>query len=382
MQSYLQLHNTVHYITDGDADGRYDPRISSPRRSTPRSGTDAAAASFHVGGTAVLATGRLNPLAHRRRRRAPSAAMRSPATRRSSLMLLHHLERISSGSGRDFAGSRSPAPRLRPRGQARGASPAAANARVVFNYGLTEAMRTCLNPLRDHPDKLNSVGRPSPSVEVRIADAGWPRRRRRGEIGEVLIRGGNLASGYWKKDEMWKARFHGDWYRSGDLGYLDADGFVFLQGRIDHAINCGGKTIALSEVESLLRSFFTNTIFVACGMNDPKGVLGEVVVLGIEGEWREPLPWSELRIKMFETIEPPHGADLPPIWSRNCRAPQTRRFSSTTCARPSRPDSTRRFKNGTDAGQGDVSVGVGPVSDRAKPDRARRAGNPCPISAA
>jgi acyl-coenzyme A synthetase/AMP-(fatty) acid ligase len=175
-------------------------------------------------------------------------------------------------------------------------------------------MRTCLNPLRDNPDRLESVGPASPSVEVRIADkegSDVPR----GEIGEVLIRGGNLASGYWKKEEMWKDRFHGGWYRSGDLGYLDADGFVFLRGRIDHAINSGGKTIALPEVENRLRSFFTQTTFVACGMNDPKDVLGEIVVLGIEGEWREPLPWNELRIKMFEATEPhmvPSSAYLVP----------------------------------------------------------------------
>jgi len=150
---------------------------------------------------------------------------------------------------------------------------------------------------------LESVGRPSPSVEVCVADT-TGQAVRTGEIGEVLIRGGNLASGYWKKDEMWRSRFHGDWYRSGDLGYRDEDGFVFLKGRIDHAINSGGKTIALAEVETCLRPFFTKTTFAACGMNDPKGILGDVVVLGIESAWQEPLPWNDLRTKMFEAVEP------------------------------------------------------------------------------
>lgn len=299
MQSYLQLHNTVHYITAVmQMDETIREYVASPVDTAFWYGR--CRCVLHVGGTAVLATGRLNPLAivgAVERHQLNAIAGDTPVF----LMLLHHLRAHFERIG----------PRLRwvkiasaplNREDKREVLRLCPNARVVFNYGLTEAMRTCLNPLREHPDKLESVGQPSPSVEVRVADADG-RALSPGEIGEVLIRGGNLASGYWKKEAMWKARFHGDWYRSGDLGYLDGNGFVFLQGRIDHAINCGGKTIALSEVESGLRRFFTNTAFVACGMNDPKGMLGDVVVLGIEGEWQEPVAWNELRTRMLDAIE-------------------------------------------------------------------------------
>jgi long-chain acyl-CoA synthetase len=300
MQSYLQLHNTVHYITAVmKMDRAIREYVASPVDTAFWYGR--CRCIIHVGGTAVLATGRLNPpaiVAAVEKHGLNSIAGDTPIF----LLLLHHLRNHLERIGPNLRWVKiASAPLNREdKNELLGLCP---NARVVFNYGLTEAMRTCLNPLRDHPDKLDSVGRPSPGVEVRVANMDG-RDEAAGEIGEVLIRGGNLASGYWKKDEMWKGRFHGDWYRSGDLGYLDGDGFVFLRGRIDHAINCGGKTIALSEVESILRPLLTKTGFAACGMEDPKGVLGEVVVLGVEGEWREALAWQQFRLKLIDTIDP------------------------------------------------------------------------------
>jgi len=164
-------------------------------------------------------------------------------------------------------------------------------------------MRTCLHPFRESPDKLDTVGQPCPSVRLRIGRDGGTEAPA-GEIGEVLIGGGNLASGYWRNRDLWENRFRSEWYHSGDLGFLDKEGFLHLRGRIDHAINSGGKTIALSEVENLLRQFLPNTNYAACGMNDPKAVLGEVVALCVEGEWKEPQPWSKLRIALFEAMEP------------------------------------------------------------------------------
>jgi len=300
MQSYLQLHNTVHYITQIM---QMDPSICEFVASSVDNAFwfGRCRCVFHVGGTVLLSNGPLNPfgiISGLNRHNGNAIAGDSSVFN----LLLHHMEKhlVQLGSSIRWIKIASAPIARQDKQRILQLLPVA---RIVFNYGLTEAMRTCLNLLRDHSDKLDSVGRPSPTVEVRIANAEGDDVPS-GEIGEVLIRGGNLASGYWKKEEMWKARFHGDWYRSGDLGYLDTDGFVFLRGRIDHAINCGGKTIALSEVEDRLRPFFTKTTFVACGMDDPKSVSGEIVVLGIEGQWQEPFPWSELRIKMFEATEP------------------------------------------------------------------------------
>jgi long-chain acyl-CoA synthetase len=299
MQSYLQLHNTVHYITSiMRMDRSIREYVASPVDNAFWFGR--CRCLFHVGGTAMLSSGALNPLSiiSSLNRHAGNAIAGDTAV---FMLLLHHMEKYLLQVGpslRWLKIASAPMPvedkerllKLLP------------NAWIVMNYGLTEAMRTCLHPFRESPKKLASVGQPCPTVRLRIegpdGQAASPY-----ESGEVLIAGGNLASGYWNKEEMWASRFRGGWYHSGDIGFLDEDGFLYLKGRIDHAINSGGKTIALSEVEEILRKFIAKTCFAVCGMRDPKGVLGDVVILCVEREWKEPLPWNKLRIQLFEAME-------------------------------------------------------------------------------
>jgi long-chain acyl-CoA synthetase len=177
------------------------------------------------------------------------------------------------------------------------------NARIVMGYGLTEAMRTCLLAFGDHPDKLATDGRPCPGVRIQsVNEQGQPLAPT--EVGEILISGVNLATGYWGKAEMWAEKFDGEWYKSGDLGYIDADGFLTLLGRKDQAINSGGKTIALSEVESRLRERILSTSFAVCGVPDKRNVLGDVIALCVEGKWNESKDWKDLRIELFENMDP------------------------------------------------------------------------------
>jgi long-chain acyl-CoA synthetase len=299
MQSYGQLHNTVHYITDTmQLNSSVVEFVASPPDNAFWFGR--CRCVVHAGGTLLLSNGPLNPfgiISSMNRHAGNALSGDTPIF----MLLLHHLDKHLLRL----------APHIRwvkiasapmPLADKLKMMEALPKARIVFNYGLTEAMRTCLNVLNEHPQKLASVGRPSPSVNLLIAD-GDGNVVQNGTVGEVLIGGGNLASGYWKRDDLWASRFRNGWYRSGDLGYLDGDGFLYLQGRIDDAINSGGKTIALSEVENYLRPFFRNTSFAACGMIDPKGVLGDVVVIAIEGAWKEPIAWNELRIHLFEAMD-------------------------------------------------------------------------------
>ena len=125
---------------------------------------------------------------------------------------------------------------------------------VVETYGMTEAASMITaNPL-DGPRKPGSAGRPAGS-EVRVEPAGsglaggGPARP--GDIGRVLIRGGGVITGYASGGRPGAIDPDG-WLDTGDLGYLDADGYQFLVGRSDDVINRGGEKIYPREIEEIL----------------------------------------------------------------------------------------------------------------------------------
>lgn len=299
MQSYRMLHVTAGYITEiMRMDGSVREFVASPVDNAFWFGR--CRCVLKVGGTLLLSKGALNPfhiLSSLSRNEGNAISGDTPIF----ILFMHQMERHL----------RRVAPSLRwikvasqamPVDDKRRLMEMMPQARIVMNYGLTEAMRTTIHPFFDFPDKLESVGRPCPTVSLKIVDDEG-RSLPPGETGEVLISGGNVASGYWRKPDLWAQRYTDGWYRSRDLGVLDEDGFLYLKGRIDHAINTGGKTIALNEVEERLRPLLKAKSFAVCGMDDPRGILGDVSALCIEGEWQEEKPWRELRIHLFERME-------------------------------------------------------------------------------
>jgi acyl-CoA synthetase (AMP-forming)/AMP-acid ligase II len=125
-------------------------------------------------------------------------------------------------------------------------------ARYIDAYGLTETCSgdTLMEPGREI-EKIGSVGRPTPHVEVTIRDDAGVVLAANSE-GEICLRGPKVTKGYWKDPEKTKASFFGDWFRTGDVGYLDADGFLFITDRKKDMIISGGENIASSEVERVI----------------------------------------------------------------------------------------------------------------------------------
>ncbi len=124
---------------------------------------------------------------------------------------------------------------------------------IVETMGLTETVAPAFsNPIEPELRKIGSIGRPS-GCEASVVDAtGKPLAD--GKIGEILIRGPQVTPGYYKNSEATAGAFFGEWLRSGDLGYRDADGFYFVTGRIKELIIKGGENIAPREIdEALLR---------------------------------------------------------------------------------------------------------------------------------
>ena len=124
---------------------------------------------------------------------------------------------------------------------------------VIEAYGMTEAAhQIACNPLPPRPRKPGSVGLPT-GIEIAILDGNGDTVRP-GTTGEISIRGRSVTSGYLNDPEANVRAFTGGWLRTGDLGYLDADGYLFLDGRLKEIINRGGEKISPREVDDVLLS--------------------------------------------------------------------------------------------------------------------------------
>lgn len=128
----------------------------------------------------------------------------------------------------------------------------------VQAYGMTElSPLATVNPAWYHtPEgrklgKLRSAGRATFCTEVRIVDA-EDREVPRGTVGEVAVRGPNVMQGYWKRPAETAAAVRDGWMHTGDGGYMDEDGFVFVVDRVKDMIISGGENVYSAEVENAL----------------------------------------------------------------------------------------------------------------------------------
>jgi long-chain acyl-CoA synthetase len=149
--------------------------------------------------------------------------------------------------------------------------------RIVEGYSLTEGMMAlCVNPVRGE-NKLGSVGMPLPDVAVRIYDSQdgtkpLPAR----EVGEICIAAPQLMTGYWNRpDETARMmRTHdGDsrvWLHTGDLGYLDDDGYLFIVDRMKDLIKTSGFQVWPREIEEALAAHPAVAEVGVAGVSDPK----------------------------------------------------------------------------------------------------------------
>ncbi len=124
---------------------------------------------------------------------------------------------------------------------------------ILERYGMTETNMNTSNPY-DGIRRPGSVGFPLPGVELRLADSDG-NRAAPGEIGMIEVRGPNVFSGYWRMAEKTTAAFRADgFFITGDLGTIDADGYVHIVGRGSDMIITGGFNVYPKEVESLIDS--------------------------------------------------------------------------------------------------------------------------------
>ena len=149
---------------------------------------------------------------------------------------------------------------------------------LIESYGMTEAThQMASNPLPPEIRRPGSVGRAAgPEIAIMAEDG---RLLARGETGEIVIRGPNVTAGYEANPKANAEAFVDGWFRTGDQGVMDADGYVTLTGRLKEIINRGGEKVSPREVDEILMDHAAVAQVVCFGMPHPK--LGEEVAAAV-----------------------------------------------------------------------------------------------------
>ncbi len=149
------------------------------------------------------------------------------------------------------------------------------NLDLVTGFGMTEStFVTYLNSGMFRQAPPGAVGKPGYGTTVRVLDESG-RSLPPGELGELVMRGPQLASGYYRRPEETAASWRNGWFHTGDAGYMDAQGYVFLVDRIKEIIKRSGYSVAPAEVERALLSHPAVSEAVVIGV--PDASLGEEV---------------------------------------------------------------------------------------------------------
>lgn len=155
-------------------------------------------------------------------------------------------------------------------------------------YGLTETTSAIVINAGEqyftHPD---SVGRPVPGADIRVVDPDTGADQETGAVGELWFRGPNVVRGYWNKPDETAAAFTDGWFHTGDLGYVDGEGFVYVVDRLKDVIIRSGENVYCAEVEAVL-------------FEHPD--VADVAVVGLPHD-----SWGE---EVAAVVQPRSGADL------------------------------------------------------------------------
>ena len=172
---------------------------------------------------------------------------------------------------------------------------------VIESYGMTEAAhQMASNPLPSAMRKPGSVGRPAGPEMAIMDDDG--NQLPVGETGEIVIRGPNVTSGYCNNPEANEAAFRDGWFRTGDRGRTDDDGYFYITGRTKEMINRGGENISPREIDEVLLEHAAVAQAVAFAVPHP--TLGEDVTAAVVLRSESAASENELRRFAFERLAP------------------------------------------------------------------------------
>ena len=146
------------------------------------------------------------------------------------------------------------------------------NTKICMHYGSTEASRSCF--IEFHKDKhyLNSVGKVTPGIDLKIQNENG-KECEANESGEIIVSGKSVSKKYLSSNIPIKD----DWFMTGDYGYRNEQGYIFLSARKKDLINVGGRKVSPVEIENMI-NLIPSILECACiGVPDPKYISGEVI---------------------------------------------------------------------------------------------------------
>jgi len=174
-------------------------------------------------------------------------------------------------------------------------------------YGLTETTGggTFLAPDDHVPSrgKLRSCGKPAPGHAIKVVD-GDGKEVSTGEVGEILIKAPNVMKGYWNKPDATRGAIKDRWFHTGDAGFFDEEGYLYIHDRVKDMIVSGGENIYPAEVENALFGHPGVADAAVIGVPDPKwGEAVKAIVVRKEGANPDPseiIAWARERIAGYK----------------------------------------------------------------------------------
>ena len=166
--------------------------------------------------------------------------------------------------------------------------------RPVEREGMSETGMNFSNPL-DGEQKPGSIGLPLPDLDVRIVNPETLKDVTAGEIGEFWLKSPAITPGYWRKPRETADAFMDGWFRTGDLGHVDRDGYYYLTDRMKHIIITGGENVSAKEVETVINAIEGVVESSVVGIPDDKW--GEKVVAAVAAK-----PGSRLTVIEIQSV--------------------------------------------------------------------------------
>lgn len=172
------------------------------------------------------------------------------------------------------------------------------NIELLEGYGCTETSPV-VSVNRPGANRPGSIGQVIPSAQVRIADIASGQELPPGSEGKILVKGACVMKGYYDDIEETTLRIRDGWYDTGDMGMMDADGYLWHRGRLKRFVKIGGEMVSLVKTESVLEELLPEGVD-CCVVEVPDSLKGARIVAAVTAEVNE----KEILKKMGQKLAP------------------------------------------------------------------------------